>query len=154
MSRAVMQQALSVLEASNDTSDECLDTLHDLREALAQPEQEPVAFPSRRAVERAIESVENPKGMHLNDGKERVILPGGTLRYMLALIDHTSPPQRQPLTDEQDRALCEAYCNDASDEYFKARSVLDFPAMRRIFYAGHRKAWITRDAAHSIGDKT
>jgi hypothetical protein len=23
----------------------------------------------------------------LNDGKERVILPGGTLRYMLALID-------------------------------------------------------------------
>ena len=62
---------------------------------LAQPEQEPVAFPSRRAVERAIESVENPKGMHLNDGKERVILPGGTLRYMLALIDHTSPPQRQ-----------------------------------------------------------
>ena len=60
-----------------------------------QPEQEPVAFPSRRAVERAIESVENPKGMHLNDGKERVILPGGTLRYMLALIDHTSPPQRE-----------------------------------------------------------
>ena len=66
-----------------------------------QPEQEPVAFPSRRAVERAIESVENPKGMHLNDGKERVILPGGTLRYMLALIDRASPPQRQPMTHEQ-----------------------------------------------------
>jgi hypothetical protein len=66
---------------------------------------------------------------------------------------YTSPPQRQPLTDEQDRALCEASCNDASDEYFKARPALDFPEMRRIFYAGHRKAWITREAAHGIGGK-
>jgi hypothetical protein len=67
---------------------------------------------------------------------------------------YASPPQRQPLTDEQDRALCEAYCNDASDEYFKARPVLDFPEMRRIFYAGHRKAWITREAAHGIKGTT
>jgi hypothetical protein len=63
------------------------------------------------------------------------------------LITHTTPPaaqrQWQSLTDEQDRALCEAYCNDASDEYFKARPAMDFPEMRRIFYAGHRKAWIT-----------
>ena len=62
----------------------------------------------------------------------------------------TAPPQRKPLTDEQDRALCEAYCNYASDEYFKARPSLDFPAMRRIFYAGHRKAWIIYKAAHGI----
>jgi hypothetical protein len=67
---------------------------------------------------------------------------------------YTAAPQRQPLTGEQDRALCEAYCNDASDEYFKARPALDFPEMRRIFYAGHRKAWITREAAHEIGEKT
>ena len=60
--------------------------------------------------------------------------------------------QRKPLTDEQDRALCEAYCNDASDEYFKARPALDFPEMRRIFYAGHRKAWISYEAAHGIKD--
>lgn len=45
------------------------------------------AFPSRQAVEREIESVENPRGMRLNDGMERPRLPGGTLRYMLAVID-------------------------------------------------------------------
>lgn len=44
-------------------------------------------FPNRQAVEREIESAENPKGMRLNDGKERVTLPGGTLRYMLAVMD-------------------------------------------------------------------
>lgn len=52
-------------------------------------------------------------------------------------------PSIPKLTDEQDRALCEAHCNDASDEYFAARQALDFPQMRRIFYAGHRKAWIS-----------
>ena len=66
---------------------------------------------------------------------------------------YAAPPQRKPLTDEQDRALCEAYCNDASDEYFKARPALDFPEMRRIFYAGHRKAWISYEAAHGIGEE-
>ena len=61
-----------------------------------QPEQrEPVAFPTRKAVEREIERTTSPTGMHLNDGKERVALPGGTLRHMLALIDRTSPAQRQ-----------------------------------------------------------
>lgn len=53
----------------------------------------------------------------------------------------------QPLTDEQDRALCEAYCNTASDEYFGARPQLDSAVNRRIFYAGHRKAWMV----HGIG---
>lgn len=48
------------------------------------------AFPSRRAVEREIERTENPSGMQLNDGKERVSLPAGTLRYMLALIDRSA----------------------------------------------------------------
>jgi hypothetical protein len=60
----------------------------------------------------------------------------------------------EALTDEQDRALCEAYCNDASDEYFKARPAMDFPEMRRIFYAGHRKAWINYEAAHNIKEGT
>ena len=65
-------------------------------------QQEPVAFPARKAVEREIERTTSPTGMHLNDGKERVALPGGTLRHMLALIDRTSPPQRiwAGLTDE------------------------------------------------------
>ena len=59
------------------------------------------------------------------------------------------PAQPEPveLTDEQDRALCEAYCNTHSDEYFKARPQLDSDVNRRIFYAGHRKAWITVAAA-------
>lgn len=67
---------------------------------------------------------------------------------------HTHPaPQQKPLTDEQDRALCEAYSNAASDEYFKARPQLDSDVNRRIFYAGHRKAWIEWQAAHNIGEK-
>jgi hypothetical protein len=41
----------------------------------------------RRAIEDAIHSAENPTGMHLNDGKDSVRLPGGTLRRMLAIID-------------------------------------------------------------------
>ena len=69
-----------------------------------------------------------------------------------------SPQQgskRKPLTDEQIRALCEANCNAEADAYFAARPALDFPEMRRIFYAGHRRAWIskeplTRAAAHGI----
>jgi len=110
MTREVLKQALEALEnidnwlptiGQKGLRDYEADAITAIRAALAEPEQEPVAWPSRRAVELAIESVENPKGMHLNDGKERVILPGGTLRYMLALIDRTSTPKRQPLTDEQ-----------------------------------------------------
>lgn len=56
-------------------------------------------LPTRRAVERELERLANHTGMHLNDGKERVTLPGGTLRRMLNLIDRASPPaQRKPLT--------------------------------------------------------
>jgi hypothetical protein len=49
--------------------------------------------------------------------------------------------------DEKDRALCEAHCNSAADEYFNARPQLDSDANRRIFYAGHRKAWLERSEA-------
>jgi hypothetical protein len=41
----------------------------------------------RQNVERAIEDLENPSGMQLNDSKDRVILPGGTLKRMLQIID-------------------------------------------------------------------
>lgn len=58
--------------------------------------------------------------------------------------------QRKPLTDEQDRALCEAFYNRAADEYFETRPSLDSALNRRIFYAGHRKAWIRYAAAHGI----
>lgn len=67
--------------------------------------------------------------------------------------EHQEPPQpveRKPMTDDQDRALCEAFCNAASDEYFKARPQLDSDVNRRIFYAGHRKAWLEWQTAHGI----
>ncbi len=61
-------------------------------------------------------------------------------------------PAAVPLTDEQDRALCEAHYNDASEEYFSARPQMDSAVNRRIFYAGHRKGWLAMIAA--AGDKT
>jgi len=48
--------------------------------------------------------------------------------------------------------LCEAHFNAASDEYFSARKALDFPEMRRIFYAGFRKAWIVERSNGIKGD--
>jgi hypothetical protein len=74
--------------------------------------------------------------------------------YSQPLYAHPQPAKREPLGDEQDRALCEAYCNTASDEYFNARPQLDSQANRRIFYAGHRKAWIGWQAAHGITKDT
>ena len=47
------------------------------------------------------------------------------------------------MTDEQDRALCEANCNSESDAFFAARPEIDNDLARRIFYAGHRRAWIS-----------
>jgi len=44
-------------------------------------------FYNRPAIEREIESIENPHGMRLNDAKERAILPAGTLRRLLVVID-------------------------------------------------------------------
>ena len=72
--------------------------------------------------------------------------PACTARVKLAAAK-VAQPEPVSLTDEQDRALCEAYCNTHSDEYFKARPQLDSDVNRRIFYAGHRKAWITVAAA-------
>ncbi len=69
--------------------------------AWDKPEQKLVEFPNRYIVEREIEKSANPTGMRLNDGKERVTLPCGTLRFMLNLIDRTATPQRKPLTHEQ-----------------------------------------------------
>jgi hypothetical protein len=66
---------------------------------------------------------------------------------------YTHPQQAsEPMTDDQDRALCEAHFNEASEEYFKARPQLDSDVNRRIFYAGHRKAWIA-ERHHKIGEK-
>lgn len=60
------------------------------------------------------------------------------------------PIMRQPFSYEQDSALCEANCNAESDAFFAARPALDSDANRRIFYAGHRRAWISYPAASAI----
>lgn len=80
----------------------------DLLYTEPQPAQ-PVAVPyfNRREVEFAIHCAENPTGMCLNDGKERVILPGGTLRRMLQIIDilaaaTTPPTATQPVLEPPD----------------------------------------------------
>lgn len=51
------------------------------------PQLVPRSFGSRAAVERELQRLAHPTGMQLNDGKERVVLPGGTLALMLRLID-------------------------------------------------------------------
>ena len=60
---------------------------------------QPMNFPGRRTVEREIESLKNPSGMQLNDGKDRVTLPGGVLQHMLRLIDVAAQPAKE--RDEQ-----------------------------------------------------
>ena len=117
-----------------------------------QEQAEPVAFVNAVHLQ-GLQAVQ--MGAHLQG------LPLGLYGYVEIYTEesagrvplYAAPPRRKPLTDEQDRALCEAYFNDASDEYFKARPELDFPEMRRIFYAGHRKAWISYEAAHGIGEE-
>jgi hypothetical protein len=66
-----------------------------------------------------------------------------------AALRAAQPAEPVALTGEQDRALCEAHCNDATDEYFNARPQLDSTANRRIFYAGHRQGWIAHGIAAS-----
>lgn len=58
----------------------------------------------------------------------------------------TEQGKRQPFSYERDSALCEANCNAESDAFFAARPALDSDASRRIFYAGHRRAWINYPA--------
>jgi hypothetical protein len=109
-----------------------------IKQALEQPEPEPVAWLS--------------DGGDVSRSKRYMDEMGFKCRPL-----YTSPPKREPLTHEQDRAICEGEFNAASDEYFKARPDLDTPVNRRIFYAGHRKAWVSKDqaieAAHGIGEK-
>ena len=130
---------------------EYIEVLNNLRSALAQQAEqeqaEPVAWMytgiKRDGTEHGPHLVWQPEYMDAMSAEK------GAKATPL----YVAPPKRKPLTDEQDRALCEAYYNNASDEYFKARPALDCREMRQIFYAGHRKAWISYEAAHGIGEK-
>ena len=88
-----------------EQAEEWVDDRHELHALYAHPpaQEQPAPYFNRQAVERAISSAENPAPgtMQLNDGKERVTLPGGTLRRMLAIIDqlatHPTPAERATL---------------------------------------------------------
>lgn len=109
------------------------DEIAELRAALAQPAK-PVE-PDMVSVKR--EDANNYCLILSALGIEEEGDPVAAVESLLA-----PPVKPVELTDEQDRALCEAYCNNASDEYFNARPQLDSGVNRRIFYAGHRKAWL------------
>ena len=109
-----------------------------------EPEQEPVAWFWKQIYTDGYEW----KHMADNQADADKFLPHQVIPL------YTTPPQRKPLTDEQDRAICEGSFNHESDAFFKAMPLLDTDENRRIFYAGHRRAWISKDslveAAHGI----
>jgi hypothetical protein len=136
-------------------------------EEPAQPVQEPVAEVAGRADALHIKFL--PAGLRLGLGDklystapaqpappecqteaEKTAYAFGWYKAMEHVREQ---PALKPLSADQDRALCEAHCNEASDEYFKARPQLDSAVNRRIFYAGHRKAWIAYEAAHGIKEQ-
>jgi hypothetical protein len=90
--------------------------------------------------------------LSLPEGRQKALISDKWMLAGAAFIAGKATPIARPLSDEQDRALCEAHFNAASDEYFSARKALDFPEMRRIFYAGFRKAWIVERSNGIKGD--
>lgn len=90
MSRSGDHLALDDFMGAADIDDLVDFVCDEWAEPTSAPAAETAPFPARRAVEREIERTENPSGLHLNDGQERVALPAGTLRYMLALIDRNA----------------------------------------------------------------
>jgi hypothetical protein len=99
------------------------------RQALAQSEQEPVAW-LRADGMKAMEADEKESWIEAN-------LPELVAEYTVPL--YTSPPQRQPLTDEQLPPIPSAY----RDGVYLGYSQSDFKDYARAI-----------EAAHGIGDKT
>jgi len=67
----------------------------ELRQALAQPEQAAVPFPSfmRKRIEEAMDLAIKPKGMSVHVGKAKVLV--SDLHRMLLVIDSTSPRKEE-----------------------------------------------------------
>ena len=111
-------------------------------------------YPAAGAVPASAAVAQTEPAIVLEISAEGVLVVGdpGVLGYGTHKLYRLQPASAKPLplTDEQERALCEAYCNNASDDYFNARPSLDNNTNRNIFYAGHRKAWIEYEAAHGI----
>jgi len=143
---------LALLVLWTSATPKCEEAITAIKAALAQPDEDDLIIQYHEATIKRLEKRIDELMAQPDDFDSWQANP--YTKVLMKSIEEDYSPKRQPLTDEQDRAVCEAYCNDASDEYFKARPALDFPEMRRIFYAGHRKAWITRDSAHGIGENT
>jgi hypothetical protein len=105
-------------------------------------QEQPAPYFNRAAVERAISSAENPAPgtMQLNDGKERVTLPGGTLRRMLAIIDqlatHPTPAERA----EQPKKLTFEEWAQKNEKFLDSRQCINeygevYDLMRMAFKA-------------------
>ena len=98
MSREVLQQALQHVESNSFGGSDTLELIAALREALAQPEQEPVAWQLTFRDE-----FDNPRREVLHS-KQHLIshVEHNTInRNLVCSVTplYTSPPQRQPLTD-------------------------------------------------------
>jgi hypothetical protein len=77
-----------------DGSDEDRAIIDRALRSLAQPEQEPVSFPSfmRKRIKQAMEDAMNPKGMSVHNGK--VTVYASDLHRML-LVNNSSPPRKE-----------------------------------------------------------
>ena len=129
---------------------ECLEAL-DLSQALLEKSMHHgKILAAERKLRAALAQPEPVASLYISANGEREIddwkceLPAGRHVLYTTLAQPAKPVN---FSYERDSALCEAHCNAESDAYFKARPQLDSDVNRRIFYAGHRRAWITVAAA-------
>ena len=148
MSREVMQQALKALEKCRDwpgAYDECSLALHELRAALAEPEQEPVAW---MKVENFIDAEglwdERVTLNHDGDGKPLYTAPTpqpDTDCHLQGICQRSgysiAPTPRRPLSDEE----------------IKAALVSTDPETKRL-PPGFRDFARAIERAHGIGEQT
>ncbi len=104
--REAAQRALLALEFAYGFDiphlDEHLDALDDLRTALAEPEQEPVAW--RYELATAIFESGEYTGWRCTISEKEPCVPENSIRNLQPLYTH--PPQRKPLTDEELKRVC------------------------------------------------
>jgi hypothetical protein len=122
-----------------------------IKEALAQPQQEPVARePNDAELLKAFTRSNNGPNPFYRCNTCGDTEPGVREYLSNHWLKHnnTSPPQRKPLTHEKEIALREGYFADAEKTYFEARAdCLNSAQNRRLFEAGFKRGW---EAAHGI----
>jgi hypothetical protein len=115
--REAAQQALEALEANRANWKEKTDAIVALRTALAEPEQEPVAW--RYELATAIFESGEYSGWRCTISEKEPCAPENSIRNLQPLYTH--PPQRKPLTDEEMKRVCaETF---SYDPYVIARAI-------------------------------